>query len=442
MTGKRKVFRAIAAAMAAAVPVLLWARSGGPDPGLSGVPREGACNQCHLGTALNGGPGSVSVEFPGALQYTPGVRQRLEVKVNDPAQSRFGFQLTARLEGDTGAQAGTLRATEDHTQVVCSARPFTSEAPPPCPANLPLQFIQHNARGNSRSSWEFDWIPPDTNVGPVTIFVAGNAANADFTIAGDRIYTRTYTLQPAAAAGAVPTIASAVNGASFQPVIGGGSWVSIIGANFTTGTTRTWRADEIVDGVLPTRLDGVSVTIDNKPAAVEFISPTQLNVLAQPDLTTGPVPVVVTNAAGTSATFTAQIQPLTPAFFVWNSRSVVATRTDFSLVGPPGLFPDVTTTPAKPGEVVILWGTGFGPTNPAVPLGRVVTGLHNLVTPPSVRIGGLPAEFLGGALTPQSAGLYQIVVRVPENAPDGELAAVAEFPGAASPSNVFLTVRR
>lgn len=63
-------------------------------------------------------------------------------------------------------------------------------------------------------------------------------------------------------------------------------------------------------------------------------------------------------------------------------------------------------------------------------------------TPPLVRIGGLAAEYLGGALTPGSAGIYQIVVRVPDLAPAGDLAVTAEFPGAASPSNVFLTVQR
>lgn len=439
----RKVFWAQVAVIGAVVPILVWARSGGAEPGRAGVPGEGNCTGCHLGTALNGGPGSVAVAFPGGMQYTPGVTQRLTVTVADPAQRRFGFQLTARLAGDATRQAGSFAPIDANTQVLCSTPPFIVEALLPCPAAAPLQFVDHTAAAYSqgRSSFEFDWTPPATDVGPVTIYVAGNAANGDGNISGDRIYTRSFTLNPQAGGGAVPTVASAVNGASFQPVISPGAWVTIGGTNLSVGT-RSWRADEIVGNVLPTALDGVSVTINSKPAVVAFISPTQLNVLSPPDTAAGPVPVVVTTASGASTAFTAQMQAVAPAFFPWNNRYVVATRADFSLVGPAGLFPGLTTTPARPGDVIVMWGTGFGATDPAAPEGRAVTGLHNVVTPPAVRIGGLPAEYLGGALTPGSAGLYQIVVRVPAAAPAGDLAVVAELPGAASPSNLFLTVQR
>ncbi|HWQ56998.1 MAG TPA: choice-of-anchor V domain-containing protein [Bryobacteraceae bacterium] len=443
MERSRKVFWAQMVVIGAAVPILVWARSGGAEPGRAGVPGEGNCTGCHLGTALNGGSGSVTVAFPGAMQYTPGVTQRLTVTVSDPAQRRFGFQLTARLAGDATRQAGSFASIDSNTQVLCSTNPFIVEVLPPCPATAPLQYVDHTSAAyrEGRSSFEFDWTPPATDVGPVTIYVAGNAANGNGNISGDHIYTRSFTLNPAQAGGTAPTIASAVNGASFQPVISPGAWVSIGGTNLAAGT-RSWRADEIIDNVLPTALDGVSVTINGKPAAVAFISPTQLNVLSPPDTAAGPVPVVVTTASGTSTAFTVQMQAVAPAFFVWNNRYAVATRPDFSLVGPVGLFPGLTTTPARPGDVIVLWGTGFGATDPAAPAGRAVTGLHNLVTPPAVRIGGLPAEYLGGALTPGSAGLYQIVVRVPEAVPEGDLAVVAEFPGAASPSNLFLTVQR
>jgi hypothetical protein len=33
-----------------------------------------------------------------------------------------------------------------------------------------------------------------------------------------------------------------------------------------------------------------------------------------------------------------------------------------------------TTVPAKPGDILILWGTGFGPTNPVPPSGTAVPG--------------------------------------------------------------------
>ena len=55
--------------------------------------------------------------------------------------------------------------------------------------------------------------------------------------------------------------------------------------------TDTW-SHSIVNGQLPTSLDGVSVTMGGKPAYVYYISPDQLNVLA-PDLPAGPATVTV-----------------------------------------------------------------------------------------------------------------------------------------------------
>ena len=239
----------------------------------------------------------------------------------------------------------------------------------------------------------------------------------------------------------MPTISGVVNGASFTPGISAGSWVTIQGTNLATAT-RTWRADEIVNGVLPTSLDGVSVKINGKDASVYFISPTQINVQAPSDTAQGNVQVTVTNAAGTSAAATAQLQSFSPAFFLWDGKYAVATRPDFSWVGKPGLFPGTTTTPAKPGDVIVLWGTGFGSTNPEMPAGKAVDRTAVLANNPTVRVGGAGADFLGGALTPGAAGLYQIVVKIPDSAPDGDIPVVADFGSFRSPDNVFITVQR
>lgn len=437
----RKIVFAKAAVILTAIPAVLWSLSGGPEPGRAGVPGEGNCTFCHTGT-VNSGPGSVTITFPGPLEYTPGVTQRLTVQVSDPSQVRSGFQLTARLAGDATRQAGSFSPIGPETQVICSTPPFAVQAPPPCPAGAPLQYIEHTSTGSmpGNSTFTFDWTPPAEDVGPVTLYVAGNAANGVFSVFGDRIYTSTYTLNPAGAAAGRPAVTTVAEGAGFQPVVSGGSWVSILGANLAPAT-RTWRADEIVEGALPTALDGVSVTINDKPAAVFFISPTQLNVLAQPDDAAGPVPVVVTTAGGSSDVFTVQMAPAAPAFFLWESRYAVATRPDFTYIGPPNLFEGITTTPARPGEIVVLWGTGFGPTVPPAPANRVVESLHHVSTPPVVRIGGMEAEFIYAVLTPGNAGVYQIGVRIPAAAPAGDLPVVAEVGGVSSPAEVFIAVQ-
>jgi hypothetical protein len=68
------------AALAAVLPILLFAFSTGPDAGVSGVPGEASCTACH-----NGPPGgeSVTVSFPGGTTYTPGVKQHLTVTITE-----------------------------------------------------------------------------------------------------------------------------------------------------------------------------------------------------------------------------------------------------------------------------------------------------------------------------------------------------------------------
>src|ERR1035441_5045355 len=80
---------------------------------------------------------------------------------------------------------------------------------------------------------------------------------------------------------------------------------------------RTWRSDEVVNGNLPTALDGVSVTIDGQPAFVYYISATQINVQAPSDSAVGAVNVVVDNNGNISAPATAQLQAAAPAFFMY-----------------------------------------------------------------------------------------------------------------------------
>jgi uncharacterized protein (TIGR03437 family) len=123
---------------------------------------------------------------------------------------------------------------------------------------------------------------------------------------------------------------------------------------------------------LPTQLDGVNVTIDGKPAALCYVSPTQLNVQVPDDGTVGSVPVRVTTPQGT-ATATAQMQQFSPGLFSFDGRYVAAQHVGYSYVGKPNLLTGVTTTPAQPGEVIVLWGTGLGPSNPATPAGQLVT---------------------------------------------------------------------
>src|SRR3984957_1366921 len=116
MTRRGKIVVAKSIVVVAALPVLLWAYSYGPDPGYVGVPGENggatcATSGCHLGTANNpANKGGVTVSFPNGATYTPGVAQTLTVTISDSAQNAAGFQLTARLASAPSTMAGSFAA--------------------------------------------------------------------------------------------------------------------------------------------------------------------------------------------------------------------------------------------------------------------------------------------------------------------------------------------
>ena len=184
----------------------------------------------------------------------------------------------------------------------------------------------------------------------------------------------------------VPVIQSngVVNGASFQAGIAGGSWVTVKGTNLSP-TTRIWTGSDFKGNALPLLLDGVSVKVNNKDAAVYYVSPTQINALAPADTALGSVAVTVTNTVGTSVPVNANLQRTAPAWFPFSQAGGVypaAVHGSGTYVGPATLFGTAATAvPAIPNETIMLFGTGFGPTNPVADPMQIVSGAIPLATP-------------------------------------------------------------
>ena len=230
-----------------------------------------------------------------------------------------------------------------------------------------------------------------------------------------------------------------VNGANFQPGIVPGSWATMEGSNLAS-VTDNWNKS-IVNGKLPTSLDGVTVMVGNQAAYLYYIGPGQINFLV-PNVAPGPIQVSVTNAGGTSSAIQTTANQYGPAFFTWPNSQAVATRQDFSLAAKTGTFPGATTVAAKPGDVLILWGTGLGPTNPAPPAGvQVPTDqTYSTAVLPLVTIGTVPALVYGAALAPGYSGLYQIAIQVPASLGDGDWPISISVANVASTSGVILSV--
>jgi uncharacterized protein (TIGR03437 family) len=237
-----------------------------------------------------------------------------------------------------------------------------------------------------------------------------------------------------------PTISAIVNGASFQPGMVPGSFATIQGANLAS-VVDTW-ANSVVNGKLPTALDGVTVNIGTKLAYLAYVSPTQINFIV-PDAGTGPTQVTVTTSGGTSAPFAATAVSYGPAFFTWPNNQAVATRQDFSFAAKGGSIVGTASVAAKPGDVIILWGTGFGPTLPSAPTGVEIPAgqTYSTGTLPIVTVNGLGATVYGAALAPGFAGLYQVAIQVPPGLADGDWYVQATLGGVQSPSGAILSVQ-
>jgi uncharacterized protein (TIGR03118 family) len=227
-----------------------------------------------------------------------------------------------------------------------------------------------------------------------------------------------------------------VNGASFQPALAPNTWVTITGGNLS-GTTRVWDNDDFVNSTLPEDIDSVSVTLNGTYAYVEYVSPGQLNVLLPVGLASGQVQLQTYNFGLASAAVTVQIQDVAPAFFLQSDGiHIAATHANGTLVGPTTI---TGATPAAPGETIVLYGTGFGVTNPATPAGQLITSALPLATLPTITVGGTASQVPFAGLT--YAGLFQINVTVPTTAASGDVPVVALVGSIASPSTAMIAVQ-
>jgi uncharacterized protein (TIGR03437 family) len=236
-----------------------------------------------------------------------------------------------------------------------------------------------------------------------------------------------------------PVISQVANAEGGSPTIAPNTWVSIYGSNLAAaGDSRNWQASDFVNNQMPTQLDGVSVTVNGKSAYVSYISPTQINVLTPPDAMNGQVPLVVTSGGTAGTAFTAPAQSISPSFFVFNGGPyVAAAHANGSLIGPTGLYPG-STTPAKPGEIVVLYATGFGPTSVPVQSGSLSQS-GTLSPLPVINIGGVAAtvQFAGLVLP----GEFQFNMVIPVSLTDGDQPITATYDGVSTQSGALITVQ-
>lgn len=428
-------------------PNVLLAYSTGPVIQRTGAAIDGGtdCTACHrtFSPANSDTRGGV---FINTVPYTPGVKQMVMVTVMHPLQKRWGFQLIARAGSDEKQQAGSF-TVDSVVRVRCDN---TNDAP----CNGAVEYAEHKSapitEAGAGYTFQVTWTPPETDIGEVHFYAAGNAADGNGSPTNDRIYTTKTFIQPAGKCNLsqVPQISDVVNGGSFAPGISPGSMVSIFGSGFNLPGSRYGASPTA--NAFPRQFSCVAVELNGTRVPVTYVGESQLNVQAPANLAAGPVSVRVllnpdlsNQLASTPATATAQA--MAPSLFTFGVSSAAATVPNSAT---PIADADVVATgvAAKPGDMISLWGTGFGLTSPASPEGAIVSSKATVTGTVAVSIGGVSlaaADIVYAGLSPGSiSGLYQLNVRVPAGLPDGNAKVVASVAGASTQDGLSIPVHQ
>jgi uncharacterized protein (TIGR03437 family) len=266
---------------------------------------------------------------------------------------------------------------------------------------------------------------------------AGNAAEAGFN------YMQIYQPPlgpPAITPGGVVSASGFGGFSSVAP----GSWIEIYGSNLAADT-RGWAGSDFNGINAPTSLDGTFVTIGGQSAFVDYISPGQVNALVPSNVPTGLQQITVTTGSGMSTAYNITINAAEPGllapsnFNIAGTQYAVAIFPDGTFAFPAGAITGVNSRPAKPGDVLTLYGIGFGPVTPTIPAGQLVEQLNTLALPLQMSIGGIALTPSYDGLAPDYTGLYQFNITVP-NAPSGNQPLTFTLNGVAGTQTLYIAV--
>lgn len=204
----------------------------------------------------------------------------------------------------------------------------------------------------------------------------------------------------------------------FAPMVGAavapGTIVQIYGSNLASQPTP---ASTIP---LPSALNQTTVFIGGMQAPLYYVSAGQINAQVPFELPTGQTVQVIVNANGALSTPNPiQLQNDAPGIAQFPAGEIIAEHLNGSLV--------LESSPAQPGEYIVMFVAGMGLTNQNVASGTASpsTTLANVLDPPTLTLNGVPVtNILFAGLTPTLVGLYQIDFQVPANAPNGDLVLV------------------
>jgi uncharacterized protein (TIGR03437 family) len=229
-------------------------------------------------------------------------------------------------------------------------------------------------------------------------------------------FVAAHPAQPAQASPTTAAPVALVNAASYESTVAPGSIAALFGAGLSTQTAIATTLP------LPKTLGGVTVKIGGSDAPLFFVSPNQINLQVPGGVTAGNAAIQVFNSGIAAAVGdgTVTVANSAPGIFTLDlsgknqaiaQNSDLSRNADFDKV--PGARPEAS------GNVVVIYATGIGNTNPLVADGQAAPAspLANATGATTATIGGVPAEVQFSGLAPGFVGLWQLNIVLPANLP-------------------------
>ena len=225
-----------------------------------------------------------------------------------------------------------------------------------------------------------------------------------------------------------------------------GTWVEIYGTNLSVTLRQLWSGADFSGAQAPLALGGTTATVAGKPAYVEFVSPAQVNLNIPSGVPAGLQKVVITTPGGSSIGTSVMVNAVQPGLLAPPATKLNGVQYAVALfpdavtyVLPPAAIAGVPSRRAKPGDIITLYGIGFGTVTPNIDAGLIVQQSNSL-SGVQFTLGGSAATLQFAGLVANNIGLYQFNIVVPNIAAGDSVPLTFSLNAATGTQTLFLPI--
>jgi len=411
---------------------------------------------------IQNGSGTVFAAFPDDL---PVGATTLTVTYNGKTSAPFPITLVAYAPGQVQVNSTWFFPPCNCIGAALNTQPFTISSSSPAQPGTQVGAI---VTGLGASP-----------VGTPTVTVGGQAATG-VTVQPDSTpgeFDVLFTVPEGLMAGGQPTVISIGGVSAPMHTLYVGAAVPAISAieNSATGTVESTSHAAAPNSILSlyvanagnttaipstyptTNVEGVQVLVNGTAVPIYALVPAsnQINFQLPAELsTTGTATVSVMTGSGASSDVMIALAAADVGIFripstaypnngaiqiagtVWDVMPT-ALASSFNLPACTGLKATAACgQPASPGDNIVVYWTGGGPTSPSLPTGQVAPAdgstLYHTTQMSTVTIGGLPAKVAYAGIVPGTAGEYQLNVTIPATVAAGDQVPLVVTVGSSS----------